>query len=80
LAVLHAPSTKVWPPSAAEGQKITYWAQPPKNAARERCVGNLFVHYGYTLLFLFSTSVFILNFTILKLCNVKKRPVFDPTF
>jgi len=25
-----APSTKVWPPSAAEVQKITYWAQPPK--------------------------------------------------
>ena len=56
---------KVWPPSA-EVQKITHWAQPPKNAARELFVGNIFIHY---VLFLFLTSRFhsqFYNFKILQ--------------
>ena len=81
LAVLHAPLTKVWSPSAAEVKKITHWSPPP-NAAREHFVGKFFVHCGYTLLLLFLTSHFHSHiFTILKLCNVKKkRSVFDSTF
>ena len=69
---------KVWPPSAAEVQQITWWLQPPKkNAARENFYRQPF---SFTLqqLLLSLTPVFISLRE--RLHFLKKRPAFDPTF
>ena len=52
---------KVWPPSAAEVQKITCWLQPPKNAAREKFCRQPLSLFTLQQLLLSLTPVFILS-------------------